>query len=240
VPQKPQRPFVPHRTPTSPRPAITTSEFRLSPPFVPGSVRETPLPLSDAAIITGSAPVAEASLRSIDDFLDTSPTPVAFAKDTSEDPYAAEFDDEPDELPPVEHFIDELPAVERFAPEGEWPPQGNGAAGSGGAESGGAGSGTEASEGWVETDWQHYDWRAAAALGDPPNDEASSAWATTDWGGTVPKAGDLRKTAAHAIATALDEIARRIREGDLAVPAGPMTDPAAIAATLASLLGVKR
>jgi len=56
----------------------------------------------------------------------------------------------------------------------------------------------------------------------------------------VPKAGDLRKTAAHAIATALDEIARRIREGDLSVPAGPMTDPAAIAATLASLLGVKR
>ena len=237
MPQKPQRPFVPHRTPTSPRPAITTSEFRLSPPFVPGSVRETPLPLSDAAIITGSAPVAEASLRSIDDFLDTSPTQVpAYAQATSEDPYAAEFDDEPDELPPVEHFIDELPAVERFAPEGEGPRQGNGA-----AESGGAGSGSEPSEaGWLETDWQHYDWRAAAALGDAPNDEASSAWATTDWGGTVPKAGDLRKTAAHAIATALDEIARRIREGDLSVPAGPMTDPAAIAATLASLLGVKR
>ena len=163
--------------------------------------------------------------------------PVApYAQDTSEDAYGAEFDDEPDELPPVEHFIDELPAVERFAPEGEAPRQGNGA-----AESGGAGSGSEPSEaGWLETDWQHYDWRAAAALGDAPNDEASSAWATTDWGGTVPKAGDLRKTAAHAIATALDEIARRIREGDLAVPAGPMTDPAAIAATLASLLGVKR
>ena len=40
--------------------------------------------------------------------------------------------------------------------------------------------------------------------------------------------------------TALDEIARRIREGDLSVPAGPMTDPATVAATLAALLGVKR
>lgn len=236
MPQKPQRPFVPHRTPTSPRPAITTSEFRLSPPFVPGSVRDTPLPQSDAAIITRAEPVMEASLRSIDDFLDTSPTQVAaFAQDTSEDPYGTEFDDEPDELPPVEHFIDELPAVERFAPEGEGPRQRNA-----GAESG-AGSGSEPSEaGWLETDWQHYDWRAAAALGDAPNDEASSAWATTDWGGTAPKAGNLRKTAAHAIATALDEIARRIREGDLAVPAGPMTDPATVAATLAALLGVKR
>jgi hypothetical protein len=242
VPQKPQRPFVPHRTPTSPRPAISTSEFRLSPPFVPGSVRDTSLPQSDAAIITGSEPLMEASLRSIDDFLDTSPSPVAaYGQDTSEDPYAAEFDDEPDELPPVEHFIDELPAVERFAPEVEGQRQGNGSAGSGGAESGGVGSGSEPSEaGWLETDWQHYDWRAAAALGDAPNDEASSAWATTDWGGTVPRAGDLRKTAAHAIATALDEIARRIREGDLAVPAGPMTDPATVAATLAALLGVKR
>ena len=120
--QKPQRPFVPHRTPTSPRPAITTSEFRLSPPFVPGSGRDigAPMPQSDAAIITESEPVAPVSLRSIDDFLDTSPTQVAaYAQDTSEDPYGAEFDDEPDELPPVEHFIDELPAVERFAPEGE-------------------------------------------------------------------------------------------------------------------------
>ena len=93
----------------------------------------------------------------------------------------------------------------------------------------------------LETEWQHFDWRAAAALGETANVEASSAWATTDWGGTVPKVGDLRQTAAHAIATALDEIAKRIRDGDLAVPGqGPMADPATIAATLSALLGVKR
>jgi hypothetical protein len=241
VPQKPQRPFVPHRTPTTPRPAIITSEFRLAPPFVPGSRRDVGAPMqqSDAAIIE-SAPV-DVPLRSIDAYLDTSPTPVAaYAQDTNDDPYAAELDDEPDELPPVEHFIDELPAVDRFAPE-EGPSQGNGASGSGAGDSGGAGSRSEPSDaGWLETDWQHYDWRAAAALGDAPNEEASSAWATTDWGGTVPKAEDLRQPAADAIAAALNEIARRIREGNLALPGGSTTDPAAIAATLAALLGVKR
>jgi hypothetical protein len=236
VRQKPQRPFVPHRTPTTPRPAITVSEFRLSPPFVPGNGRETgpPVPTSDAAIIAQSDSAVETLLRPIEDFLDSSPAEVAaYNQDTSEDIYATEFDEEPDELPPVEHFIDELPAVDSFAPESEGARRGNGAAGSGRPE--------PSDSGWLETEWQHFDWRAAAALGDAPNEEASSAWATTDWGGTVPKVGDLRQTAAHAIATALDEIAKRIREGDLAVPgSGPMADPATIAATLAALLGVKR
>jgi hypothetical protein len=236
VPHKPQRPFVPHRTPTTARPAITVSEFRLSPPFVPGSGREPgpPGPTSDAAIIAQSDSAVETLLRPIEDFLDSSPAEVAaYSQDTSEDIYATEFEEEPDELPPVEHFIDELPAVDHFAPESEGARPGNGAAGSAGPE--------PSDSGWLETEWQHFDWRAAAALGDAPNEEASSAWATTDWGGTVPKVGDLRETAAHAIATALDDIAKRIREGDLAVPgSGPMADPATLAATLAALLGVKR
>ena len=229
----PQRPFVPHRTPTSPRPAITTSEFRLSPPFVPGSGREVGVPMtqSDAATITQSESPVEVSLRSIEDFLDTSPTQVAdYPQDTTEDQYGTEYD-EPEELPPVEHFIDELPAVDRFAPEAEGALHGNGS----------AATAPEPSEsGWLETEWQHFDWRAAASLGETANEEASTAWATTDWGGSVPKTGDVRPSAADAIATALDEIARRIREGDLAVPGGTMTDPATIAATLAALLGVKR
>lgn len=244
MPQKPQRPFVPHRTPTTPRPAITTSEFRLSPPFVPGSGREVgpagAAAGSDAAIITAAEPVAEISLRSIDDFLDTSPTEAAaYPEDTSEDPYT-ELDDEPDELPPVEHFIDELPAVDRFAPESGGGLQGNGA-NSGDAFAPESTQRSEPSEsGWLETEWQHFDWRAAAALGETANEEASTAWATTDWGGPVSKVGDKRQTAADAIAAALDEIAKRIREGDLSVPGGSTTDPAAIAATLAALLGVKR
>lgn len=244
MPQKPQRPFVPHRTPTTARPAITVSEFRLSPPFVPGSGRETgpPVPASDDAIIAQSDSVVETLLRPIEDFLDTSPAKVAsYSQDTSEDAYATELDEDPDELPPVEHFIDELPAVDHFAPESEGTQRGNGAAGSDMLEPSSARRPEPSESGWLETEWQHFDWRAAAALGDTGSEEASTAWAATDWGGTVPKLGDQRQTAAHAIATALDEIAKRIREGDLAVPGGgPMSDPATIAATLAALLGVKR
>jgi hypothetical protein len=52
---------------------------------------------------------------------------------------------------------------------------------------------------------------------------------------------DFRQTAAQAIANALDEIAHRIRNGELVVPPPNLnTDPAAIAATLAALLGVRR
>lgn len=241
---KPQRPFVPHRTPKSARPTITTSEFRLYRPFVPGAERdviESTGPMRAAGLVERQGDVSVA-IRSIADFLDTSvPTPTAHGQESKESSYEIESPDEVYELPPVEHFLDPLPIVEHFAPDAEgaladaWP-----------AESGDVAAakprGSDSSEsGWIETDWQHYDWRAAAALGENAEREASSAWATTDWDGTVPRARDLRPTAAHAIATALDAIAQRIREGELAVPGSAATsDPAKIAAQLAAILGVKQ
>jgi hypothetical protein len=93
---------------------------------------------------------------------------------------------------------------------------------------------------WGDTDWAQYDWRSAAALGEADH-AASSAWSETDWENASPPARDVRETAAKAIADALDGIARRIRDGELAIPApGPGVNPATIAATLAALLGVKR
>ena len=78
--------------------------------------------------------------------------------------------------------------------------------------------------GWGETDWQHYDWRAAAALGETSVDEATTEWAATDGDSTGHRPREPRQSAANAIATALDEIARRIREGDLSSSGpGPMT-----------------
>ena len=148
--------------------------------------------------------------------------------------------DESDELPPVEHFLDPLPAAGRFAPDAE---------GALSDESAVAVDYTQATAtarpatetGWVVDDWQQYDWRAAAALGDGVEAEASNEWATTDWAVSAPAARDNRPSAAHAIANALDQIAQRIREGELTVPPpGALTDPAAIAATLAMLLGVRR
>jgi hypothetical protein len=202
-------------------------------------------PVGDVAIVAATESTASAWLPPIEDFLDASPAAVVAAeadyrRETTDEPYADEYDDEPNELPPVEHFIDELPAVDHFAPDNLPALQANGSAESGALDLG-ADALTASDSGWLETDWQHYDWRAAAALGEAANDEASSAWATTDWGGGAQMAAGLRQTAAHAIAKALDEIAKRIRDGDLSVPGGsPMADPATIAATLSALLGVRR
>jgi hypothetical protein len=230
VSQKPQRPFVPHRTPTHGRPAITASEFRLYTPFVPGAVRETVEVTVPVGSTTGVEAQSDASvLRPIEDFLETSPVaPPAYQRSVEDLPDVGDFEEEPYELPPVEHFMDSLPAVDEFASDTDAAPVG-------------VQSPDAAEPGWLETDWQHYDWRAAAALGETANDEATNAWASTDWDGVVSRAREGRQTAAHAIAKALNEIAERIKAGELAVPgSGATPDPTTIASTLAALLGVKR
>jgi hypothetical protein len=230
VPQKPQRPFVPHRTPTHGRPAITASEFRLYTPFVPGAVRETGEVTAPVGSTTETEAQSDATvLRPIEDFLDTLPVPPpAYQRGAEDLPDVGDLEEEPYELPPVEHFMDSLPDVDQFASDAE-------------SASVGVQTPDAAESGWLETDWQHYDWRAAAALGETANDEATNAWATTDWDGVVSRAREGRQTAAHAIAKALNEIAERIKAGELAVPgSGATPDPTTIASTLAALLGVKR
>lgn len=234
--RKPERPFVPHHTPTTARAPITAPEFRLYRPFLPGAERGT---VESVAFLEQSA--LGVSLRPIVDFLDPSPIAQDYPQNTGVDFYASEAEEEPDELPPVEHFLDPLPPVDHFAPAAErnlsdaWPEPGVDLA------SMGAPAPAPSEPGWGETDWQHYDWRGAAALGETAADEATTAWEATDWDRTGHRAREPRQSAAQALATALDEIARRIREGDLSSSGpGPMTDPATIAATLAALLGVRR
>ena len=219
--------------------AMMVSEFRLARPFVPGSVHEH----SPAATLVMERGTARAkgneSLPGIDEFLETSPpnrpAPVV-GPAGGYSPYSAE---DPEELPPVEHFLDPLPQVAVFAPDMEGALMDEALAGAGFASTDRATPGTNETA-WMDDDWQQYDWRAAAALGDGREAEASNEWAATDWevGGASPRIPTT--TAAEAIASVLDSIARRIREGDLNVPpAGALTDPAAIAATLAALLGVR-
>jgi hypothetical protein len=219
VTEHPQRPFVPHRTPGGSRQGAANSEFQLARPFIPGG---PPLP-------------------SIGEFLEPnqeSRLQTQFAETVQAQERLDVEDDGSEELPPVEHFTDPLPPVMAFAPDDERAlsdadsPRANAI---NGAES------VQEEAGWIQDDWQRYDWRAAAALGDEPASEASNEWAMTDWEVSPPAARDRKPTAAEAIATALDEIAQRIRKGDLAVPAPEtLTNPAAIAASLAALLGVKR
>lgn len=144
------------------------------------------------------------------------------------------------ELPSIDEFLDHAPPIEQFAPtggaddprEGDWP--------SWGGEAGSASSAPQADE-WVRSEWQGFDWGSAARLGIPrPDAAAAAAWAGTDW--NEPRGTQQsRQSAAEALARALDQIARRIRAGELRIP-GPenVQDDAAIATTLATLLGIRR
>jgi len=140
------------------------------------------------------------------------------------------------ELPSIDEFLDDTPAIEEFAPTisasnqpgREWPSWGGEAAAS------------PAMSGWAEDELQGFNWAGAAQLGALPPDPAADAWASTDW--SEPRDSQRsRQSAAEALAQALDQIARRIRAGELRLPGSEtVRDDAAIAATLAALLGIKR
>jgi hypothetical protein len=238
VQHKPQRPFVPHRTPKSSIGIAADSEFRLSRPFVPGDEKALPAVGMFAAEPTPNESVREPVLRGIEEFVHT------YSETREQEPidapeaYGAPVDEDEYELPPIEHFTDPLPGVESFAP-------GNEDAMVEGSDamdyaSVGTSPPVPGSAGWVEEDWQNFDWRAAAALGDAPDAQATNDWATTDWDAASALPRERPPSAAQAIANALDNIARRIRDGDLSpAEAGELGDPAAIAAKLAALLGVR-
>jgi hypothetical protein len=145
----------------------------------------------------------------------------------------------PEVLPSIDEFLDRQPPIEHFAPDvmvtppapvqEEWPSWG------GEANPPATASASE----WGGDDWQGYDWGSAANLGSAP-DPAAQAWAATDWSEPAGSR-ESRSSAAEALAHALDQIARRIRTGELRVP-GPDTakDDTAIAGTLAALLGIRR
>ena len=231
--QKPQRPFVPHRTPQASRPVATHSDFRVGRPFVPGSAREVPdvvraaaaAPVAPVAQFAGTQRIDREQLPPIEVFLDDQVFP---------------GEEESHELPPVEHFLDPLTAIGGFAPDtdGALMDESAVAVEYGSAPAPGR---PETEAGWGVDDWQHYDWRAASTLGEGVESQASNEWATTNWDAGTPGARK-KLSAAQAIANALDQIAQQIREGDLTIPStsGALTDPRTIAATLAALLGVRR
>lgn len=136
-----------------------------------------------------------------------------------------------EKLPSIDEFLDTTPAIEKFAPESPEPER---------ASEWSWGGEPPAARSEPVSDWESFDWNSAATLGSAPPDAAAEAWASTDWsepGGSR----EARQSAAEALARALDQISRRIRAGELRVP-GPDTiqDDAAIAATLAALLGIRR
>lgn len=263
----PQRPFVPSRTPVAPGKAGPAA-FKLARPFVHGvkrielqtrnrtaldeippsspALRSAPPPLPlrydpplevtpAASSVTQARPenaspqsnvfAEPESLAPIEQYLQTEPV---YSQD------ASAFGDDSYEFPPVEHFMDAVAegGVGASGANGELDTQELGL-----TQTEADATGPE----WGDTDWARYDWRSAAALGEAADPAAISAWSETDWENASLPARDVRETAAKAIADALDSIARRIRDGELVIPSpGAGANPAAIAATLAALLGVKR
>jgi hypothetical protein len=149
-------------------------------------------------------------------------------------------------LPSIDVFVDRIPMITEFAPDeivetpqpvaatepvlSDWP--------SWGEPEPARGSGEE----WGTTEWQQFDWSSASNLGaEAPADRAAAdAWAETDWSKPRDPVGSA-ESAAEALAQALEQISQRIRAGELSVPGTDrVKDDAAITATLATLLGIKR
>lgn len=100
----------------------------------------------------------------------------------------------------------------------------------------------EQSGAWILEEWEQYDWKKAATLtADPSVVAAQQAWGDLDWDATASESAVARQRPPEIVASILDGIARRIRDGDLRVSGSPgMTDEAALTAVLAALLGVRR
>jgi len=238
VASSPLRPFVPHRTQKSGGPATSSSEFRLARPYVPGAEPQK-VERVQGEVTGESKPRSAASLQPIEDYFHApAPTPVPLARGSRDPDFESDFDEASAELPPVEHFLDPLPPVEAFEREGANPFDDSSTVGDVDIAARVIEPNSLAAE-WANTDWQQYDWRSLASLGEGAEAAASTEWASTDWDANKPRAKDVTPTAAQAIASALDQIARRIRDGELAPMPGMPTDPATIAATLAAILGIR-
>lgn len=89
-------------------------------------------------------------------------------------------------------------------------------------------------EPWTTGEWTRFDWSAAAALTPDERERAAAAWSDLDWDEDARARGRSR---GETVAGTLEEVARRIRSGELQVrgPTG-MSEEAAIASVLAALL----
>ena len=172
-------------------------------------------------------------LPGIEQFLQSEPPPIGRRISEPVEDLSDELA-EAEDLPPLEHFLDPLPPVTQAATNEL------ASAASGANEQLAPERRAKVEAEWEETDWQNFDWRSVAALGESGESEASTAWAATDWEGGSQRPRPSRPTAAQAIANALDQIAERIRAGEIVPAPGGVSDPAAIAATLASILGIRQ
>ncbi len=136
-------------------------------------------------------------------------------------------------LPSIDQFVDDLPMIDEFLAEPAATVEPRAVS----PQSGGLATDDE---GWAVADWQSYDWSGIASLGAPAPEEveAHAAWSSTNWDSSRSRGS--RALPPYEVAAALDEIARRIRSGELSLAQFQGTPPeAAIAALFAALLRTK-
>jgi hypothetical protein len=152
-----------------------------------------------------------------------------------------------DQLPPIDQFVDDLPPIDDFLMPAElpanapvWPQIGPRLPVARTSPSVPLEMDTE---GWAVADWQSYDWGGLAALGAPEPEaaQAHAEWTSTNWDsaarGLQEIASRRNEPSGDDVAAALDEIAQRIRSGELSLEQFRGTPPeAAIAAAFGSLL----
>ena len=152
---------------------------------------------------------------------------------------------EPSEsLPSIDRFVDDLPPIDKYLLEPSAPSMVAVAADPARAKRGvplmQRSDTAIDSEGWADADWQSYDWSGLAALGAPAPGaaEAHAAWSTTNWDvGHAARSEQPAYLHEDEVAARLEEIARKIRSGELSLQQFRGSSPeAAIAAAFASLL----
>jgi hypothetical protein len=155
-------------------------------------------------------------------------------------------------LPPIEDFVDDLPSIQDFLMVTPTPAQPQSVVASQPVyaaqpqpQAPAAVLETDA-EGWASADWQSYDWSGLATLAAPPPEaaEAHHAWSSTNWdasGRRQPQTGaGTGRELGDDVADALDEMARRIRSGEISLEQFRGVPPeAAVAAAFAALVRAK-
>ena len=168
-----------------------------------------------------------------------------------------------EELPPISRFIDELPSITEFldelqpiedflADDIEESPASLDEVASADQYADYDTSGVDATDpvdgSWVMDDWNSYDWSRLASLGRQSAEAmaADNDWNATEWTSEAQETVQYESYDAnhepspHEVATALDEIARRIRAGELTIEQFHGSPPeAAMAAALAALLRMR-
>ena len=153
-----------------------------------------------------------------------------------------------DDLPPIEQFLDEFPSIDDYlADEAEdFSPVAVAVESPEDAAAGG-------DEGWGITEWQSYDWQGLSSLTTPPaarpaiqlEESVAPGWSDPEAVVTQNIGDTLSVTSAGAssaeeVAKALDDIARRIRSGEVTIDQFRSMPPeAAMAAAIAAMLRLR-